>query len=147
MKFKLSQLALILIAAFTSQQALAACTQAETAGLWYFNGLATDGTNGETEALFCKIRLSTTGGIIPSASSCGYRANSTKGTVNITGGKLNVNQYCLMSGIIRLTEANENFELRVDNARLDSGKSVITLAGVGEAPDYWNIALTGVRNN
>ena len=131
---KISQVASFAVAAIillAAGQSYAACTQSDLTGTWYLNGVTGDTWFGDFwETDFCKVRVNSNGKVVGSSSQCVYRDGLGKDTLNIVGGELLINASCKITGKIRYDLGGglrTNFI--VDDARMDNGKSVITVAG------------------
>ena len=143
----IARVALALFVLFGASQSYAACVQGDLAGTWYFNGVTGDTFAGQFwETDFCKVRVNSVGTIVKSKSQCQYRDYTGKQSYDITGGSLVISSSCKITGKIKYDFGGgltTNFN--IDAARLDKGKTVITIAGRASIdPDIVSF-FTGVK--
>ena len=139
------KVALALFVLFGTNQSYAACEQSNLTGTWFFNGLSGDLLLNDWETDFCKIKVNSEGKIRNTGSQCKFRTADRKGTVNVQGGKLVISSGCAITGKITACEDGFCINLVIDAARLDKGKTVITLVGrVSIDPDIV-VFFTGVK--
>lgn len=142
----IAKLALPLAVLFGASQSYAACTQSDMAGVWYFNGVSGDtyfGTLWETD--FCKVKVNAEGKVRNGGSQCKYRDADGKGDLDIQGGNLTLNSSCSISGRIKYCIDDFCISMNIDDARLDKGKTVVTLVGrLSIDPDVVSY-FTGVK--
>jgi hypothetical protein len=127
----IAKIALATTVLFGASQSYAACAQSDLAGTWYFNGITGDSYEGyfwETD--FCKIRFNSTGNVVKSSSQCKFRDSLGKATLDIIGGSLALNASCKISGKIKY-DLGDGFSTNfvLDDARMDRGKTMITMVG------------------
>ena len=140
------KVALAIFVFFGASQSYAACSQSDLTGTWYFNGVTGDTFLGEFwETDYCKVKINSAGKIVKSVSQCKFRDFAGKGNFDITGGSLLIGSSCLISGRIKYGFDEFSTYFYVDSARLDKGKTVITMVGrVSIDPDVVSF-LTGVK--
>ncbi len=146
-KGQTAKLALTIFVLFGAGQSYAACTQSDMTGTWYFNGFSGDTFSGILfETNFCKIRVNSSGKIRNTGSQCNFRDSDGKGpALNVKGGNLTVKSSCAITGRVKICEGEDCVDLVIDDAKMDSGKTVVTL--VGRASDDVDVVafLTGVK--
>lgn len=126
----IAKIALALLVLFGTSQSYAACTQSDLTGVWYLNGVSGDtftGSFGETD--FCKIKVNSNGHIVNSASQCKFRTSDGKDSIDVGGGSLAVKSSCAITGRIKYCVGEICINFNIDDAKLDSGKTVVTLVG------------------
>ncbi len=140
------KVALALFVLFGTSLSYAACLQSNLTGIWYLNGVTGDTLFGDFwETDFCKIKVDSTGKIVRSASQCQYRDFDGKASINITGGNLVINSSCRITGKIKYCVDEFCVNFNIDAARLDKGKTVITMVGrLSIDPDVVSF-FTGVK--
>ena len=140
------KVALALLVLFGTSQSYATCSQGNLKGTWYFNGVSGDtffGTMDESD--FCKITVNSVGKVKNAGSQCQFRTSDGKDSVNDIGGNLVINSGCAITGKIKFCEGEICANLVMDAARMDKGKTVITLVGrLSIDPDIV-IFMTGVK--
>jgi len=138
--------ALALFVLFGTSQSYAACSQSDLTGIWYFNGVTGDTFNGRfAETNFCKIKVNSNGNIVDSASQCKFRDFDGKHNLDIQGGNLALNSSCRITGRFKSCDGEGCIFMNVDNARLDKGKTVITMVGRVSVNLDVVVFLTGVK--
>ena len=143
---RLVKAALALLVIFGASQSYAACTQADLAGTWYMNGVSGNVWWGEFwETDFCKVRVNSEGKVRNSDSQCQVRDNLGKYTVDIAGGELTIASSCLIKGKIQYCDGEACVNLKIDNGRLDKGKTVLTIVGRDSDNAFVTRFLTGVK--
>ena len=124
------KVALALFVLFGASQSYAACFQSNLTGIWYLNGISGDTFFAEFwETDFCKIKVNSTGNIVNSASQCNFRDDNGKGFIDVQGGSLTVNSSCSITGKLKYCVDGICTNFNIDAARMDKGKTVITLVG------------------
>ena len=143
---RIAKLVLALFLLFGASQSYAACALSDLAGTWYFNGVTGDTLFAEFwETDFCKIKINSNGKVVASSSQCQFRDFDGEGIINIIGGTLTLNSSCRIKGNVRYSFGEINTNLNIDDARLDRGKTVITMVGrLGIEPDIVSF-FTGVK--
>lgn len=143
---KLIQAALAFFALLGFGQAYAACEQTDLQGTWYLNGISGDTFFAEfIETNFCKFKISSTGKVFDSGSQCKFRDDAGVGVVNITSGDLTLGSTCRITGYITASEGGQSEKVRIDDARLDKRKTVITMVGRSDVDPDGVFFLTGVK--
>ena len=141
-----AKLALALIVLFGTSQSYAACTQGDLTGTWYLNGVTGDTDFGIFwEIDFCKIKFNSEGKVVRSASQCQYRDYGGIGDLNITGGTLVLTPACNLTGRIRYDDGEITSWFNIDAARLDKGKTVMTMVGSLGIDPFVVSAFTGAK--
>ena len=122
------------------------CEQSDLKGTWYFTGVTGDTLFGDFwETDFCKIKVNLTGKVVDSSSQCEARDFEGKYGFDISGGALAINSSCSITGKFKLCEDTACIFLKIDDARMDKGKTVITLAGrLSDEPDIVSF-FTGIK--
>ncbi len=140
------KVALALFVFFGASQSYASCLQSNLTGTWYLNGVTGDTYWGEFwETDFCKIKVNSTGKIVNSASQCKFRDWDGKGILDVLGGNLDINSSCRITGKIKYCDGGFCVNFNIDDARLDKGKTVITMVGrLSIDPDVVSF-FTGVK--
>jgi hypothetical protein len=98
-----------------------------------------------TETDACKLKFGAAGSIVGSSSSCSARDGSGKYTINITGGSFEVNEFCAVTGYFRYCVGQNCTRLYIDSARMDKGKTVISLVGRTIVDPAVILSMTGVK--
>ena len=138
--------ALALFVFFGAGQSYAACFQSNMTGTWFFNGISGDTFIGAfDETNFCKIKVNSNGKILNSGSQCKVRTADGKDTVNVQGGNLDIRSGCGITGKITACVGEFCINLVIDSARLDKGKTVITLVGRASIDPDIVVFWTGVK--
>lgn len=130
---------------FWSGLAAASCSQADLKGIWRFTGVSGDTFYGEMNELdTCKLKLSSSGYVIASSSSCVFRDASGKQSFPpVAGGRLVVKSGCAVTGSIDFLGGGR---VVVDSGSgMDRGKTVISLAGYANTDPDIVVAWTGVK--
>ena len=137
---------LALLVLLVAGPSYAACVQGDLQGTWYFNGMSGDVFTGYLwETDFCKIGVNSSGKIRNTGSQCKFRDWLGKDTINVGGGSLFVSSSCAITGYIKYCIGAECLRLNIDDAKLDKGKTVITLVGrAGYDPTIVSF-FTGVK--
>lgn len=139
------QAAFALFAPFAVSQSYAACDQIDLKGTWYLNGVT-----GDTQLLqfsetdFCKFIIGSAGKV-KDGSQCKFRDVEGVGIVPFQGGRLTLNSACRISGYLTICEGDLCEKVRVDDARLDPGKTVITMVGRSASEPNFVFFLSGVK--
>ncbi len=129
-----------------SLPAMADCVQEDLAGVWDFAGVSGNvGNKFFEETAFCTLRFAPAGGVVSTRSTCEGRTDLGKQSVNITGGKFTVNQFCGVFG--RLRFCNDLFcdTLIIDKAKLSGDRNTLVLIGRFAGQTNGVIQLTGVK--
>lgn len=139
---KIDKLIIAVCAAFMvagSGQAAASCSQTDAAGTWRVNGLLWDkfGVD-ETESIKCKIKVSSSGGISASKSTCKVFG---AGTVDVTGGKVVMASNCAISGNLKTNEGTIKFR----SGQMDRSKNSFAILGVDTVFSFFEFYLDGIR--
>ncbi len=139
---KIDKLIVIVCAVFMaagSNLAVAACTQADAAGTWRVNGLLWDKYGfDETESIKCKIRVSSSGGISGSKSTCKVFG---AGTFDVTGGKVVMASNCSISGNLKANQETIKFR----SGQMDRSKNSFAILGVDTVLSNFEFYLDGIR--
>ena len=139
------KVALALFVLFGTNQSYAACEQSNLTGTWFFNGLSGDLLLNDWETDFCKIKVNSTGTILNSGSQCKFRTTDGKDSIDVQGGNLAIRSNCSIKGKITVCDSGFCGNLVIDNARLDKGKTVITLVGRASFDPDVVVFYTGVK--
>lgn len=134
------------LSVFSSLPAEAACTQADATGTWHVMGFSVDSNLGGVEWDRCKIRASSTGSIVASASSCVFRYSGGKYSANVSSGSIRVGAACNVSGSVRVCISGSGcVSLRIEYGQLDRGKTVMSFVGnIVESPSSL-YSFTGIK--
>ena len=125
-----------------AQQSFATCVQGDLTGVWYLQGTTADPeSEGADETLWCKVQFNSSGVVVAGNSSCNAREGATKDFVNITGGKVTLNQLCRLVGRFRIPGES----LIIDGGYMDNQKSVISIAAYADGLPEVGVLLTGVK--
>lgn len=138
--------ALALLVLFGASHSYAECTQVDVKGTWYFNGVTGDTLFGDFwESDFCKIKVNSKGIIRNTGSVCKFRDVDGVGTFNVKDGRMNITSACAITGRIKYCGDGFCVNLKIDDAKLDKAKTVITLVGhLPIAPEVVSF-FTGVK--
>ncbi|NHN39588.1 hypothetical protein G8764_19990 [Pseudomaricurvus alcaniphilus] len=143
------KLLLLLFFISFSHMSAAVCVQANLAGIWYLNGFSGDTLESSfLETDFCKIKINASGSILGNASSCKARVPEGVFTVNLTGGNLNLNAGCRITGRINYCDPELQqcgFAIRIDQAQLDRGKTVMSISGFDSTDTEAVVHFVGIK--
>jgi len=142
----IEKVALALIVLFGTSQSYATCSQSDLTGTWYLNGITGDTLFAEFwETDFCKVKVNSNGNVVNSSSQCKYRDADGKAGFDIQGGNLALSSSCAITGKVKYCDGEFCLNLVVDDARLDRGKTVLTLVGrLSFDPDVVSF-FTGIK--
>lgn len=108
----------------------AVCSQADLTGTWYAIGIGGNVGSGSLDEIDrCKIRVSSTGAIIASGSSCSYRVWNGTGTSNITGGSVRISSSCAVTGNARFCNSYGCATMLIQYAQMERNKTAFAMAG------------------
>jgi hypothetical protein len=119
--------------------AAAACAQRDIAGNWDLYFTLDDGT-GLPVWLSCSLQILASGSVRSGPRCLSGRPDRT---FPIVGGRLTVDQSCIVSGALNLQTGGRTFPLRVQRATMAPGKDVFL--GVGIDPPAGQITVDAVR--
>jgi hypothetical protein len=143
---KLSRLVsafVLVMFSLTFSNAFAACTQGNLTGVWFLTGLQKDRLGPDAQNIRCKLKVDAGGPILASSSSCETRISGFpvggEFVFDVEGGTLKVNSSCAVSGSFELCGREGEFdacvEYKIESARLNAQKQVITWLGFVPLPD------------
>ena len=113
---------------------------------WYLNGVTGDTFFGDFwETDFCKIKVNSTGNIVKSSSQCKYRDADGKGILDVQGGNMTISSSCAITAQIQYCDNGFCVKFNSDAARLDKGKTVITMVGRTNVESDIVTFFTGVK--
>lgn len=139
------QAAFALFVLFSVNQSYAACEQIDLKGTWFLNGISGDTQFLEfSETDWCKVKLGSAGKV-KDGSQCKFRDDEGVGLVPLQGGNLKLNSSCRITGTLTVCEGEFCETVSIDDARLDSGKTVITMVGRSTSDPTGVFFLTGVK--
>jgi hypothetical protein len=119
--------------------AAAACAQRDIVGDWDLYFTLDDGT-GLQVWLSCSLQILAGGSVRPGPRCLSGRPGFT---LPVVGGRLAVDQSCIVSGALNLRTGGRTFPLRVQRATMAPGKDVFL--GVGIDPPAGQITVNAVR--
>lgn len=124
--------------------AQAACSQADLTGTWYAVGVGGNVGSGSFDEIDrCKIRISSTGAVIATGSSCSHRYWAGTAASNITGGSIKVASSCVVTGSLRFCNSNGCSTGIIQYAQMERGKTAFAMAGYlsGSPQDvaFWEV--------
>ncbi len=149
---------------FNSAPARAACDpDVDMDGTWYWNMAWFDETGAYNQGTFpndpegvygnhadigteaCKVQVASNGNVVPAGSSCIFSDNRDDASFDIgfsyervVGGHFEVSNSCEVTGVLALwwPEGPYVYYVRIIDARMDSGKSMVGFTAVEAYPGF-----------
>lgn len=138
------QAAVALCVLFAVSQSYAACDQIDLKGTWFLNGVTGVPASLQfVETNFCKVIIGSAGKV-KDGSQCKFRDDVGVSTIALQGGKLTLSSFCKITGYLEACDGDLCDRVRIDDARLDAEKTVITMVG-RTAFDAGVFFVTGVK--
>ena len=131
----------------------AACSQSDLKGTWFTYSLSVDSFVTEDHSLTvssmtnrCKVKVSSSGDIVASKSSCKFRDQVGKDPLNITSGDIKVNPKCKLKGSITMELfGTSSITLILESGALAKDKTTFSAVGYSEVEPDVITHMTAVK--
>ena len=108
----------------------AGCSQSDMTGTWYAYSMSADSAGYYyPQTNQCKVKISSSGSIVASKSSCKMRSITGLVAVNITGGSIKVNSSCKLSGSMKISSVYGNDTIKLEFGSAAKDKRTLSLVG------------------
>ena len=131
----------------------AACSQSDLKGTWFTYSLSVDSfVTGDPSLTVssmtnrCKVKVSSSGDIVASKSSCKFRDQVGKDPLNITSGEIKVNPRCKLNGSITMELiGTSSITLILESGALAKDKTTFSAVGYSEVEPDVITHMTAVK--